>query len=73
MVQDPRFKIQDQKSLSELRFDLASGDWVVIATGRAKRPESFKKEKREKASSRKPMSLLRFKESGNADAGFLRQ
>ncbi|MEK7624513.1 MAG: galactose-1-phosphate uridylyltransferase [Patescibacteria group bacterium] len=49
MVQDPRFKIQDQKSLSELRFDLASGDWVVIATGRAKRPESFKKEKREKA------------------------
>ena len=31
---------------SELRFDLASKDWVVIATGRAKRPEMFKKEKR---------------------------
>jgi UDPglucose--hexose-1-phosphate uridylyltransferase len=33
---------------SELRFDLISRDWVVIATGRAKRPELFKKEKREK-------------------------
>ena len=33
---------------SELRFDLISKDWVVIATGRAKRPELFKKEKREK-------------------------
>lgn len=31
---------------SELRFDLVSKDWVVIATGRAKRPEMFKKEKR---------------------------
>ncbi len=29
---------------SELRFDVASKDWVVIATGRAKRPDSFKKE-----------------------------
>ena len=33
---------------SELRFDLISGDWVVIATGRAKRPELFKEERREK-------------------------
>jgi len=31
---------------SELRFDLISKDWVVIATGRGKRPEMFKKEKR---------------------------
>ena len=31
---------------SELRFDLASKDWVVIATGRARRPETFKKERR---------------------------
>lgn len=29
---------------SELRFDLISKDWVVIATGRARRPETFKKE-----------------------------
>ncbi|MDP2864513.1 MAG: galactose-1-phosphate uridylyltransferase [bacterium] len=33
---------------SELRFDLISKDWVVIATGRAKRPETFKREKRKK-------------------------
>jgi UDPglucose--hexose-1-phosphate uridylyltransferase len=33
---------------SELRFDLISRDWVVIATGRGKRPEMFKREKREK-------------------------
>ena len=33
---------------SELRFDLTSRDWVVIATGRAKRPETFKREKRKK-------------------------
>jgi UDPglucose--hexose-1-phosphate uridylyltransferase len=30
---------------SELRLDLVSRDWVVIATGRARRPETFKKEK----------------------------
>lgn len=28
-------------SISELRQDLVSGDWVVIATGRAKRPHAF--------------------------------
>ena len=31
---------------SELRLDLVSKDWVVIATGRAKRPETFKREKK---------------------------
>jgi UDPglucose--hexose-1-phosphate uridylyltransferase len=31
---------------SELRFDLVSRDWVVIATGRAKKPALFKKEGR---------------------------
>ena len=31
---------------SELRLDLVSQDWVVIATGRARRPETFRKEKR---------------------------
>ncbi len=36
---------------SELRFDTASKDWVVIATGRAKRPETFKKEKKSTESS----------------------
>jgi len=36
----------NKKFPSELRFDIASKDWVVIATGRAKKPEMFKKEKR---------------------------
>ena len=31
---------------SELRFDIVSRDWVVIATGRAKKPEMFRREKR---------------------------
>jgi len=33
---------------SELRLDLVSNDWVVIASARARRPESFVKEKRKK-------------------------
>lgn len=37
-----------KKFPSELRFDLVSKDWVIIATGRAKRPESFKDEKRKR-------------------------
>jgi len=41
-------KIEDKKGKlpSELRFALISGDWVVIATGRARKPDSFKKEQR---------------------------
>lgn len=39
-------KNKKPKFPSELRFDLVSKDWVVIATGRGKRPEMFKKEKR---------------------------
>ena len=34
------------KAPSELRFSLISSDWVVVATGRARRPKSFKREKR---------------------------
>jgi len=41
-------KFNQKKFPSELRFDLTSRDWVVIATGRAKRPETFKREKRKK-------------------------
>jgi len=43
-------KTKKQKFPSELRFDLVSKDWVVIATGRARKPESFKKEKRKQIS-----------------------
>jgi UDPglucose--hexose-1-phosphate uridylyltransferase len=35
-----------QEFPSELRYDLVSKDWVVIATGRAKRPEMFKQERK---------------------------
>ncbi len=34
---------------SELRYDIASKDWVIIATGRSKRPENFKQEKKIKS------------------------
>jgi len=37
-----------KKPASELRQDLVSGTWVVIATGRAKRPHAFIREKRQK-------------------------
>ena len=39
-------KTKGFKNVSELRQDLVSGDWVLIATGRGKRPHSFVKEKR---------------------------
>lgn len=35
-----------KKIPSELRMDLVSNDWVVIATGRARRPETFAEHKR---------------------------
>ncbi len=34
------------QTISELRQDIVSGDWVVIATGRAKRPNDFLKGRR---------------------------
>jgi len=42
-------KTTKHKFPSELRMDMVSNDWVVIATGRARRPESFGKHKRAKA------------------------
>ena len=38
---------QNKKTESELRQDIVTGDWVVIATGRAKRPEDFVQEHKE--------------------------
>ena len=37
-----------QSNISELRQDLVTGDWVVIATGRSKRPEDFVLHKEDK-------------------------
>lgn len=39
---------QIKQPASELRFNLVSEDWVVIATGRARRPETFATQQREK-------------------------
>ncbi len=36
----------EKKLLSELRYNVMSKDWVVIATGRAKRPEMFRQNRR---------------------------
>ncbi len=47
MDQDSNNKTKKEPTISELRQDLVSGTWVVIATGRAKRPEAFKEQKRE--------------------------
>jgi UDPglucose--hexose-1-phosphate uridylyltransferase len=38
-------KSEKVKFPSELRYDLVSKDWVIIATGRGKRPEAFKKKR----------------------------
>lgn len=59
---------KDFKNVSELRKDLVSGDWVVIATGRARRPHAFAQKKREKFS--QPISQCPFEDpqtSGNGE------
>lgn len=62
MSSSKKIKKPKAKFPSELRFDLASRDWVVIATGRARRPETFKKEKkRRRVSSKKSCPFCRIK------------
>lgn len=39
---------KEKKAASELRLDLVSNDWVIVATGRARRPDTFAKLKRAK-------------------------
>ena len=43
-----KIQLNKKEFPSELRYDLVSRDWVVIATGRAKRPEMFKEEKKKR-------------------------
>src|SRR3989338_8868073 len=45
---------------SELRFDPVSKDWILIATGRAKRPETFAKETRTGQGFGRPKSTCPF-------------
>ncbi|MDO8424419.1 MAG: galactose-1-phosphate uridylyltransferase [bacterium] len=44
---------------SELRFDPVSKDWILIATGRARRPETFAKEKQKGGEKKKAISSLK--------------
>ncbi|MBD3282043.1 MAG: DUF4921 family protein [Candidatus Portnoybacteria bacterium] len=56
------------KNVSELRKDLVSGEWVIIATGRAKRPKAYAKAKRKKFN--QPISKCPFEDpqaSGNGE------
>ncbi len=46
-MEEKELKIKTNR-ISELRQDLVTGDWVVIATGRAKRAEDFSQNKKEK-------------------------
>jgi UDPglucose--hexose-1-phosphate uridylyltransferase len=45
--------MEKEKISSELRFDVVSKDWVIIASGRSKRPQGFKLKKRKKLASAK--------------------
>lgn len=58
-----------KKFPSELRFDLVSKDWIVIATGRAKKPHMFKTDKRVALDASKkscPFGTLKGQESPTA-------
>lgn len=44
---------KNTKIPSELRYDPISQNWVLIATGRARRPEGFKREKRARGEDKK--------------------
>jgi UDPglucose--hexose-1-phosphate uridylyltransferase len=46
------------EKVSELRQDLVSGDWVVIATGRGKRPDDFKNKEKELDAATDPSECL---------------
>jgi len=44
MTNNNKLTSDDNTEIPQLRYDLISGDWVVIAAGRSKRPENYKKE-----------------------------
>ena len=62
-------KTNNQTQISELRQDIVTGDWVVIATGRAKRPEDFSTQKRVivEEDSSKPCFFCYPKETGQEE------
>ncbi len=61
----------ESKTLNEFRQNLVSGEWVLFATGRAKRPRVGKKSKKdEKYRSVENCPLEDFKKSGNEPVWF---
>jgi UDPglucose--hexose-1-phosphate uridylyltransferase len=61
-----------EKYSSELRLDLASRDWVVIAAGRGKRPEMFKSSKKAESNiKKKDCPFCRIEEGTMASTAFL--
>lgn len=52
---------------SELRQDLVSGDWVVIATGRAKRPDLFKQSRQKVVVPKSKCPFEDLRKAGNAE------
>ncbi|MFH0739742.1 MAG: DUF4931 domain-containing protein [bacterium] len=46
-----------QKPKSELRFDVVNKDWVVVAEGRGRRPEDFKKKTTEQVADNMPCAF----------------
>ena len=60
---------ENSKEISELRQDPVSGDWVIISTGRAKRPETQRSASR--TASETPLAVCPFENpqaSGNSPA-----
>lgn len=55
---------------SELRYDISSGDWVVVASGRAKRPEMFKEERVKEKESEENCPFCDFENIKNAKVSF---
>ncbi|MDZ7611287.1 MAG: galactose-1-phosphate uridylyltransferase [Candidatus Moranbacteria bacterium] len=63
-------KTKDQKEkISQLRQDLVTGDWVVIANSRGKRPDDFKKEKNSVEQEETPEECLFCKPEASGQEG----
>jgi len=62
---------EQQKFPSELRLDLVSKDWVVIATGRGKRPEMFKNTKEAQSIDKKDCPFCNIEPGVKASVAYL--
>jgi UDPglucose--hexose-1-phosphate uridylyltransferase len=62
---------KEKKQVSELRMDLVSNDWIVVATGRGRRPETFAKQERTKEET--PIEKCPFCKEGILDKAIFRK